>query len=267
MPKKINKLTKLKTLEVSLVARGANNKLFALTKSGDIEMKDVILEVLKAEAEGEKELVETLKSQGKDEDFISVATANYRLQTGFKDIVDAEGLANVAKAAGLEGDEEKPCDLPPTPPENEDKTVDETRGEEMKEVEKAFNAKLEALQKAAEAKDERIAKLENEARHVSLVAKCEAEFSHVPGLNSDEQAVMLAKAYDVSEEFGASLEKQWSATSELVAANVATVHKTREVSNGKLSAVVKNLRKENPALSEDLAIAKALENNPELYEG
>lgn len=274
MPKKkINKLTKLKTLEVSLVSRGANNKLFALTKSqGENVMLDLIIDVLKAEAEGEKELIETLKSEGKSEDFIAVATANFRLQTGFKDVVDAKGLADVAKAAGLEGDEEEKEtadeETKEEIPSSEAPTAEIPKGDEMTEVEKNFNAKLEEIKKSNEEKDARIAKLEGDIKHKELVAKCNDLYAHVPGISIDEQATMLAKAYDVSEEFGKQLETQWSQMASVVKENLnsSTVTKTFST-NSKLAEVAKSIREKNPELDEDLSIAKALEDNPELYEG
>ena len=102
MPKIINMLTDLKTGEVSLVRRGANNKRIALTKSeSEMNLEELIKSVLETEAEGEKDLVKSLEARGLKGDALEIAKSNYRMQQGFKDLVTSEELAEVAKAAGV----------------------------------------------------------------------------------------------------------------------------------------------------------------------
>ena len=67
----INMLTNLGTKELSLVRRGANNKRFALTKSEDVmPLEELLKSVLETPAEGEDNLVASLKSAGADEEAI-----------------------------------------------------------------------------------------------------------------------------------------------------------------------------------------------------
>ena len=80
MPKTIRMLSALTTAELSLVKRGANARRFAVTKGmDDMDFNEILQSVLATEAEGEKGLLQTLKSAGLDEDAMQVAVAQYRL--------------------------------------------------------------------------------------------------------------------------------------------------------------------------------------------
>lgn len=185
----INMLTGVRTDEVSLVRRGANNRRFALTKSEDRDMKfpELLQSVLATKAEGEDELVATLKSADATDEAIEVAVAQYRFQNGFKDKLSPDTFATVAKAAGFEvskaseeGEEEDP--EKPGFLMNGKKMPEKKTDDMPEETRKAFDeqaATLARLEKEASAKDARIEKIEKEALRKEYVTKCADEFSHV----------------------------------------------------------------------------------------
>lgn len=292
MPGKvINMLTGVKTKELSLVRRGANNKRIALTKSEDHQMEfaKLLKSVLATEAEGEKELVATLKAAGANDEAVEVAVANFRIQSGFKDKLSKETFAEVAKAAGFEvekAEEKKPN---PFAEKAEDETEDPKKpgffmnGKKMPtaksveipaEMQKAFdeqNATIAALKKTADESSATVVALRKEAELKGHIAKCEKEFAHVPGLSSEEMGVKLQKAYEVSEDFGKSQEKEWATvsaalkSSDLLEIQGITHSSDGSSAMGKATTIAKEIRKGDPKLTEDQAIAKAWEENPDLY--
>lgn len=291
MPGKvINMLTGVKTRELSLVARGANNKRIAFTKSEDRNMKfaDLVKTVLDTEAEGEKELIVTLKAASTSDEAIEVAVANFRLQSGFKDKLSKEAFAEVAKAAGFEVEKAKPNPFAEKAGETEDPkkpgffmngkkmptAKSHTPVEMPAEMKKAFDeqkVELAAIKKeSAESKAE-VVSLRKAAELKGHIAKCEKDFAYVPGLSSDEMGTKLQKAYEVSEDFGKAQEKEWATVS--AALQKSTLLQTQGITHstdgssatGKAEAIAKEIRKGDPKLTKEQAIAKAYEENPELY--
>jgi len=289
MTKIINMLTNVKTAELSLVRRGANNKRFALTKSKDETMKiaPLLATVLATVAEGEAELVTTLKAAGADEGAVEVAVANFRLQTGFKDQISKDEFAAVAKAAGFEvakaskAEEDDTAEDPKKPgfmmngkkmAPAKKSHVPADMPEEMRKAFEEQSATLERLEKEAKDKDARIEKIEKEAVLKEYVAKCATEFSHVPGMSAADMGDMLQKAYEVSEDFGKKLEKQWGDTSVAIKKssllNVqGASHATHDGASawGKVEAIAKEYVEKDATLSMSKALDMAMQKNPELY--
>jgi len=263
-------LTGVKTLEVSLVHRGANNKRFALTKTKDSKMtlQELLAKVLNTQAEGESEIKSTLKSAGASDESIEVAVANFRLQTGFKDKLSADQLSEVLKAADMTievKDEGKA-------PEGDDKAV--VLPEMSAELKKAFDVQATALakmQEEAEESKKALAEMQKSAVKKEFIAKCEKSFAHVPGDNG-EHASMLQKAYEVSQDFGKQLEKQFTDTeaaiknSSLLKSAGSAGPLNSEV-GGALSKM-ETLAKEysdKEKVSESEAMGLVMERHPELY--
>lgn len=278
MPSVINMLTNVQTAEVSLVRRGANNKRFALTKEHTMDFQELLNTVLSTEAEGESTLVETLKSAGADEDSLSVAVANFRLQSGFKDKLSGDHFSAVAKASGFEKAKAKTED---EDDDGKDKFPFKTKKSHVPadmpvEMRKAFDdqsAALETLRKEALEKDARIEKIEKEAILKEYIAKCETDYAHVPGMTTGEMGTMLQKAYEVSEDFGKQLEKQWSETSVAIKKSAllstqGAAHSTHDGSSawGKMESIAKELRKEDPEMSAGKAMDTVMSRHPELYQ-
>ena len=282
----LNMLTGVDTREVSLVRRGANNKRFMLSKSKekDMELNELIEQVLKTAAEGEEGLRERLKEKGASQEEIDLAIANYRMQNGFKDKVSKATMAEVSKAAGMVEEPEVPSapnpgEAPAAPPVEEENPHDEQPTEETpvempadapEEVKKAWDAQKDAITKM----QERIAKAEEFEREVvrkEYVAKCAAEYSHLPGMNSEDMGAMLQKAYGVSKEFGEQLEKTWKGAATVVeqAEVLKSVGKPVGPEVGTAEDKIEQLAKkasEDSDVSIQKARAGVYEENPELYE-
>ena len=268
-PRIINLLSSVQTAEVSLVKRGANNKVFAITKSEDTQMdfNELLKTILSTEAEGEQALLKSL--EGADKDTIAIATANYRLQHGFKDKLSKEQFEQVSKAAGYEilktegTDDNDPKNQPPFKPKKTKTEKSHTPADMPKEMEAIFKAQQLEL---TEVKKQLEVETDNRIRK-EYIEKC-SKYTHVPGMNTEEMGIALQKAYEVSEDFGKQLEKQWAATSEaiqkskLIASQgvVATPN-----SNPSVSTKAQELMQKDSGLTQSEAILKVYEQNPELY--
>lgn len=268
----INMLTNLQTAEVSLVRRGANKKRFALTKSegGEMSFGDVLKNVLETPAEGEDTLVQSLKAAGRDDESIEVARANFRLQNGFRDKLDPEDFGSIAKASGYE----VPAKAAVPAEESVKKShVPAEMPAELQAVWKAQQEEMELLRKANEEASSQIVAIRKEAQRKELVAKCAAEYAHVPGMSSEQMGEMLQKAYEVGEAFGRQLEANWAQTSEalkkseLLRPAGRSGHADSEASAlGKLNSIAKQYVAKDAGLTKEKAFALALKKNPGLYE-
>lgn len=285
----INMLTSVQTAELSVVRRGANGKRFALTKSEDpgMNFSELLKNVLDTPAEGEAQLIETLKSAGADEDAINVAVANFRVQSGFKDKLSEEQFSAVAKAAGF--DVEKVRDKKREDEDEEDPrrpgffrsgkrmptAKSHTPADMPAETRKTFdeqNASIELLRKEAAADKAEVVSLKKEAERKEYITKCTKEYSHVPGQSAEDMGKMLQEAYDVSKGFGEQLEKQWKETSTALKASAllkaqGMTHSPSDSSSamGQLETIAKEFIAKDPKMSKDIAISKALEARPDLY--
>jgi len=297
MSRRITKLTSVKTQEVSLVRRGANNKRFALTKSKESKMhfNELLKTVLETEAEGEDKLVATLKASGADEDAIHVAVANYRLQNGFRDQLSPDEFNAVAKAAGYqEKAEDKAEDKAKKLPKDKKKAEEEEdlpfpgakppfkakkdadMNPETSRVLKAQQNEIEALRKESQGLQEILKAERVERIRKEYVAKCAKEFPLVPGMTSDEMGEMLQKAYEVSDEFGQNLEKQWTQTQASLSKSQLLVNQGFVSANdgsssqgawGKIQELAKQrVQKADGGLSEAKALDMVLKENPDLYQ-
>ena len=212
-----------------------------------------------------------MKAAGKGEEAIEVAVANFRIQTGFKDKLSKDELAIVTKAAGLDVAVVEPTPAPAPKPTPAAKPVDMPV-----EMQKAFDdqaAELEAIKKEAADNKAELVALQKEAKRKESVAKCATEFSHVPGMSSDEMGDMLQEAYEVSDNFGKRLEKQWGETSNAIKKstllqNQGVAHSTHDGSSawGKMETLAKEYAAKDANLTVDSAMGKVMADHPELYQ-
>jgi hypothetical protein len=279
-------LTNVQTAEVSLVRRGANNKRIALTKSeDDMDFQELLKTVLATEAEGESKLIETLKAANADEDTINAAVANFRLQNGFKDKLSKDVFGEVAKAAGYEiakakkgkADDDMDDDDNPFGGKKKKKTekshVPADMPAEMQAIFKAQQDEMEALRKENAETTEILKSERRERIRKEYIAKCASDYSHVPGMTADAMGEMLQKAYEVSDDFGKQLEKQWADTHEAVRKSALLVNQgvisSNDGSSGawsKMQSLAKELVQKTEGLSEAKALDVVMKENPELYQ-
>lgn len=127
----------------------------------------------------------------------------------------------------------------------------------------ALYRRLEAVEKSAAADREA-------ATLVRLEKRAGDEFANLPG-----EPVKLAKALGAIEGLGAEVRETIEGVFKAAEAQFATVTKSIGHNNGqvnkgaeaKLDAAAAEIRKSDPSLTQEQAIAKALDANPELYEG
>jgi hypothetical protein len=144
---------------------------------------------------------------------------------------------------------------------------------EMQAIFKAQQSEMEGLRKEA-AETAALLQAERSQRiRKEYVEKCAEKFSHVPGMTTEEMGVMLQKAYEVSEEFGAQLEKQWTETNEAVRKSVLLrnqgVVATNDGASGawsKMQSLAKELVAKTEGLDEGHALDVVMKENPELYQ-
>jgi hypothetical protein len=200
-------------LEISGVKRAANRKRFAVTKSESTTMS-IISAVLATKAEGEEQFVATLKSEGADEKRIEAATAMFRMNKGFADILeqgDLEKAGIVAKAhKEPDGDEME---------QEEDETDEAFKARKAKKAAKAAKSaaqvvaqpvrksaevvedpRLEQVMKSNQALMDQVKGLVEKNQMMEFTTKAEREFSHVPGKSTAEIALALKAAHDVGGE-------------------------------------------------------------------
>lgn len=259
MPEPVNMLTGTKTHEVSVVDRGANRRVFALTKAEGKPMK-VLEAVLATQVENEEQLESVAKEAGLSEKAQEAALGLLRLMKGFSDELSPEAIASIAKAAGLE--------LP---------VAEVVETEETKEVEKALDLPEEAQLVLKAAQDE-ISQLKEQNKAV---------LKDLHALNESKEArEYLEKAKDFDKvapaaELGPVL-KDLNAASPELRERVETILKSAQerIDTSKLFEQVGTEKAATPnpwekiqkaaakleeqGVSYDVALERAMHENPEL---
>ena len=225
----ITKLSELTTTELTLTKRGANDRVFAVTK-GNIPMNpEIISALVSTPAEGEDLFIETLKSQGKAEgEEFDAAIAAYRVQKGMKDLVDSETMSQVSKSAGYEvAKAENPFAKNPkkkpakgaAEEEDEMSKDDVKKSVDLSELDEATRASVEAVFKSNSdlvAKSEAqadvlksltttVANLQDQREEQLYVAKAAKEFGNIPMADKD-LGLLLKSAHAAGPEFAKQLE-------------------------------------------------------------
>jgi len=197
---------------------------------------EVLQAIISTPAEGEDQLLATLKSQGvEDKEKVDAAVASYRMQKGMKDLVADDVMAAVAKTAGYEGTAKAV-----TPNEGkDDKKPDATSGKvdpktktgqgpvkktvDLSNLDEGTKAMVESVFKSHAAMEERTATLEavvksmkDDKEEVHYVAKAAKEFSNLP-LGDKELGLMLKSANAMNPEFAKGFETLLGRMDEMVA--------------------------------------------------
>lgn len=223
----VTMLSGLQTAELTLTKKGANGRVFAITKSEGYKMDEcVISAVASTPAQGEEDLVEMLKSNNSSEDEIGAAVVNYRIQTGFKDLVSDEMFEQVSKAAGYskkgEGKMKKEVIIEVEGEgEDDEEEMMKTKGKEKmnksnidlnqlddatrQQVESVFKSNQDLAKETQELK-EVVKSMRDEAQRKEYIAKAAESYSHVP-MDPEELGLLLKNANEISEGFGKKFEE------------------------------------------------------------
>jgi hypothetical protein len=233
----INVLTKLDTLGVSLVHRGANKKRFAIAKSEEVVMDEKAIEMLSAvlkEAgyDDESIVLEQLKKVQLNEKSTSAVNGAIRILSAFSDDPEVKKLLDVLKAAigGPAQMPEAPAlvatakskkmeedKMKPNYPAPMAKALEGLAAEQRTAFEPVLKAIWDASQAAAEerivkaeeratkteeraAATEQVLKAERDERLTKeFVAKAATELANVPG-KPEELGLMLKSLHDANPE-------------------------------------------------------------------
>lgn len=192
----------IRPTRVSLVKRPANKRKFLVTKSEESIVMDEIIQVItETEASNEEALVETLKSQGKDDGTVQAALALARTLSAFSDSISEEELAGLVKTIGIVKDEEEVAtDTEAT------EVVEETAEEALEEVEaepveaeKAEEAVADEAEEVEKSEDSELEELRKKVAELEQ-ANRKAELSDmVDGLKvgkAQDELVDILKAVD-----------------------------------------------------------------------
>jgi len=282
--RRITSLKDVKTLEVSLVERGANLKRrFPLMKARGETMGEILVEVLKAEGQSEAVLkLESMLKEEMPEDAKAAIMAAMKLLEAFSDIMPVgDALAALGGASGeeVEAAEEEPAE------EDEAEKAEDEEDDELKKtldnLPPAAQAAIDAIWKDREELVAKSAKLEKDLGEEiakrsrrEYLGKAEKTLCNIPGHSLDEVVDLMIEVKATNEELGARVEKALEASSAALQGGALLVEAGRSVPDttggdpwAKIQKIAKSeVEKSSGALTMPQAIAKTIQTNPALYE-
>ena len=292
--RRITSLKDVKTLEVSLVERGANLKRrFPIMKARGDQMDEILVEVLKAEGSSEAvNKLEGILKQDTPEEFKAAMMAAMKLLEAYSDMMPVkEALDALAEASGekMAMDEEK-IQKPTGKPEDHMKAGEKEEAEKMDEDDKlkksldtlppAARQAIDAIWKAKEELTQKSEKLEKQlgeeiakrARREYL-AKAEQTLCNIPGHSLDEVVDLMIAVKATDAGLGERVEKALEASSAALQGGALLVEAGRSVPDmsggdpwAKIQSIAKSeVENSGGSLSMPQAIAKTIQTNPALY--
>ena len=193
MEETVNTLVDLNTVEVSLVDKGANKRVFAIMKAET--MNDVVKDILEVPLEQESEVIDSLVEKDLSEDARHSLIGAMRLVQAYKDEAGMrEALVSLAELLDFNKPEmEEPSmdqEIVQEETSQDDLNLASVPEEVRAQVEDLWKANEEAVKKAEEL--EAVLKAERDERLTKeYIAKAEAEFGNIPGHGADELGPML----------------------------------------------------------------------------
>ena len=276
-------LRELETLEVSLVDKGANKRVFAIKKSEKREM-DVIEAILAAPFEKSEAILERLRKAELSEQAVEGIKSAVQILSAFQEEVPENLIKELMSLGGLSKQEEEEEETEPT--EESPEGVEEPPAKEEEEEEDALEKKLDGLPKdmkamveqlfksnkdavkKAEELEIQIKKAADEKRLFECVEIAKSDFSSLPA-NAEQLAVFI-KSLDGSDnsEFVLGLLRssnemisKGSLTSEIGKSTSST---NENSAIAKAERMAEAIQKEN-GITKVKALADVWKNNPNLY--
>ena len=282
--RRITSLKDVKTLEVSLVERGANLKRrFHFMKARGDTMGEILVEVLKAEGQSEAVLkLESMLKEEMPEDAKAAIMAAMKLLEAFSDIMPVgDALAALGGASGeeVEAAEEEPDE------EDEAEKAEDDEDDELKKtldnLPPAAQAAIDAIWKDREELVAKSAELEKslgeeiaKRSRREYLAKAEKSLCNIPGHSLEEVVDLMIEVKATNEKLGARVEKALEASSAALQGGALLVEAGRSVPDttggdpwAKIQKIAKaEVEKSSGSLTMPQAIAKTIQTNPALYE-
>ena len=280
--RRITSLKDVKTLEVSLVERGANLKRrFHFMKARGDTMGEILVEVLKAEGQSEAVLkLESMLKEEMPEDAKAAIMAAMKLLEAFSDIMPVgDALAALGGASGEEVEveaAEEPAEDEAEKMEEEDdelkKTLDNLPPAAQAAIDAIWKDREELVAKSAELEKSLGEEIAKRSRREYL-AKAEKSLCNIPGHSLEEVVDLMIEVKATNEELGARVEKALESSSAALQGGALLVEAGRSVPDtsggdpwAKIQKIAKSeVEKSAGALTMPQAIAKTIQTNPALY--
>ena len=170
-------------------------------------------------------------------------------------------IAALNKALGNEGETEE-VDMT-EPVKTEEISVEVEKADEMAKALESEVAKREALEK-------KLAEMEAVAKRAEIAARVEKSMGSVPGANGAELVDMLIAIHDgAGAEVASKVEALLVSSSQAVSESAVLEEVGKDAGAeadvfSRAQAIADELRKNDPSLTKEVALAKAFETNPEL---
>jgi hypothetical protein len=204
--KQPNSLTSLRTVEVSLVPKGAVRKRFAIFKGEETmpAFDEVLKAVLDTKIEGEDKIDEIMKAAQLSEKAAAAAKGALRLLSGFKDEIPQDVFAKLSECAGYNAapmaDEKLAAcgSKDDAAKKSVQKSIDELPAEVKAEFEKITkatedaNKRADEVQKSLDAEKAIRAKETDERVAKELTEQAKADFGAFPAKPEEIAAVLKA---------------------------------------------------------------------------
>ena len=221
MEETVNTLIDLDTVEVSLVDKGANQRVFAIRKAE--QMNDIIKDIIDVPLEQETEVVEALVSKELTDDARHGLIGAMRIVQAYK---DETGMREALVALATLLDFEKPEQVEETPMAQEDAAMEKSSEDSINmndipdevraQVENLWKANEEAVKKAAEL--EEVLKAERDERLTKeFISKAAESYGNIPGHTADELGLMVKSLHTHDEEAAKKIEGLLKTVSQVIA--------------------------------------------------
>jgi len=259
MEETVNTLIDLDTVEVSLVDRGANQRVFAIRKAE--QMNDIIKDIIDVPLEQETEVVEALVSKELTDDARHGLIGAMRIVQAYKDEAGMrEALVALATLLDFEKPEEEETPMAQEDVEMEKSSEDSINmndipDEVRAQVENLWKANEEAVKKAAEL--EEVLKAERDERLTKeFIAKAAESYGNIPGHTADELGLMVKSLHTHDEEAAKKIEGLLKTVSQVISKSELFVEAGVTVQDqgvkdplNQLDSLAQKHRSENPGVS------------------
>ena len=259
MEETVNTLIDLDTLEVSLVDRGANQRVFAIRKAE--QMNDIIKDIIDVPLEQETEVVEALVSKELTDDARHGLIGAMRIVQAYKDEAGMrEALVALATLLDFEKPEEEETPMAQEDVEMEKSSEDSINmndipDEVRAQVENLWKANEEAVKKAAEL--EEVLKAERDERLTKeFIANAAESYGNIPGHTADELGLMVKSLHTHDEEAAKKIEGLLKTVSQVISKSELFVEAGVTVQDqgvkdplNQLDSLAQKHRSENPGVS------------------
>jgi hypothetical protein len=171
-------------------------------------------------------------------------------------------IAALNKALGNEGETEEVEDMT-EPVKTEETSVEVEKADDVAKALETEVAKREALEK-------KLAEMEAIAKRSEIAARVEKSMGSVPGANGSDLVELLVAIHDgVGADVAGKVEALLVSSSQAVSESAVLEEVGKDAGAeadvfSRAQAIADELRKNDPSLTKEIALAKAFETNPEL---